>query len=198
MAKNKKPFFFKRWMNGLSNLLEDWLFPAAVENETTVSKSFWYCLLSGFLGGIIMMIVMMVNGEAKGGKVDNIGSYMPIIIAAVLSLVFIVLHIVKSLPQYEDAKSKILRGVFVFFWCLIGFGLGVLLGYMAFIAIILLIIIWFIWNLIFGSNGSSGRKWKLDNGDEVSEKKGLLGEKYYESKEGKEYEKVDDNTFEEK
>ena len=52
---------------------------------------------------------------------------------------------------------------------------------------------------LFDGGGSKKRRFSLDNGDKVTEKSGLFGEKYYEGRSGKSYE-TDDNgrTFSEK
>ncbi len=52
---------------------------------------------------------------------------------------------------------------------------------------------------LFDGGGSKKKRFSLDNGDEVTEKSGLFGEKYYEGRSGKSYE-TDDNgrTFSEK
>ena len=52
---------------------------------------------------------------------------------------------------------------------------------------------------LFDGGGSKKRRFSLDNGDKVTEKSGLFGEKYYEGRSGKSYD-TDDNgrTFSEK
>ena len=61
------------------------------------------------------------------------------------------------------------------------------------IALVLLII------ALFDGGGSKKRRFSLDNGDEVTEKSGLFGEKYYEGRSGKSYETNDNGrTFSEK
>ena len=52
---------------------------------------------------------------------------------------------------------------------------------------------------LFDGGGSKKRRFSLDNGDKVTEKSGLFGEKYYEGRSGKSY-ATDDNgkTFSEK
>ena len=52
---------------------------------------------------------------------------------------------------------------------------------------------------LFDGGGSKKRRFSLDNGDEVTEKSGLFGEKYYEGRSGKSYETNDNGrTFSEK
>lgn len=74
----------------------------------------------------------------------------------------------------------------------------------AFYVVIAIIVIWFVATVAFGAiggggNGSGRRKWRLDNGDEVTEWKGFLGDKLYTGMGGKEYETDDDGkTFREK
>lgn len=68
-----------------------------------------------------------------------------------------------------------------------------------FVVVVIVLIIWIAFSIMAGDSGSSGRKrWKLDNGDEVVEQKGLFGEKTYKSRWGsQEYEK-DGDKFREK
>lgn len=52
---------------------------------------------------------------------------------------------------------------------------------------------------LFDGGGSKKKRFSLDNGDEVTEKSGLFGEKYYEGRSGKSYETNDNGrTFSEK
>ena len=52
---------------------------------------------------------------------------------------------------------------------------------------------------LFDGGGSKKRRFSLDNGDKVTEKSGLFGEKYYEDRSGKSYETNDNGrTFSEK
>jgi hypothetical protein len=52
---------------------------------------------------------------------------------------------------------------------------------------------------LFDGGVSKKKRFSLDNGDEVTEKSGLFGEKYYEGRSGKSYETNDNGrTFSEK
>ena len=83
-------------------------------------------------------------------------------------------------------------------------GLGMLLSAIVIVVCALvvgLLLLALVFTLLAGGSGSSGggkRKWRLDDGTEVEESSGLLGEKYYRGNDGKNYEKGSGDTFTER
>jgi hypothetical protein len=51
---------------------------------------------------------------------------------------------------------------------------------------------------VFGSSFGTKKRIRLDNGDELTVEKGVVGEEYITSSSGKKYERVSGNNFREK
>lgn len=83
----------------------------------------------------------------------------------------------------------------------------IMLGIIAIYIVTGLVALWIVLTIISIANGDgiplgggSGkkRKWKLNDGDTVTEEKDLFGEKHYRDSSGREYDKTGTNTFREK
>ena len=177
--KNKKTFFFKRWMVGLSNVMDRWLFNFTDENGETMGKTFWWALVAGFFGGGICIAPQIFS---DGDGITPTGRTATII-SSILALVFMVLYGYRNILIFESTKSRILRGVFIFVWGLVGYGLGYLLGAVIVGAIIALFILWFMLKMfgaaVFEGGGGGGgsrrssnnepERFKLDDGTVVED-----------------------------
>lgn len=165
-GKGKKTFFFKRWMTGLSNVLDRWLFNYTSENGVTFGETFWMALVVGFIGGgisIAPQIFSEGNGITPTGQVATI-------ISSSIALILIVIYGYGNILSFESTKKRILRGVFIFIWGIFGYGFGYLLGAVIVGFVILLIFLWFILKLFgtaaFGSSSSSSGSSSSNNKNE--------------------------------
>lgn len=160
-ANGKKPFFFKRWLVGLSDLLDNKLFHITPDSGKTIGNFFWKLFVIGFiLGGINMIVSFFPNGGNYGlSIVEKIS-----IIAGVLLLAPFIWKVINSSCHFEEAKLRILRVLFVIFWCLIGLALGFLMGQLIVAAVIAIIALWLFLKvlgaMVFEDTGNSGKRRK--------------------------------------
>lgn len=176
-GKEKKPFFFKRWMTALSNVMDRWLFQFEGDKGETMAKTFWWVLIAGFVGGGITIAPQIF---ASGSEITPAGR-IATIISSSLALLLLVMYGYRNIPLFETTKTKILRGVFIYVWGLIGYGLGYMLGAVIVAAVIAIAILWLFLKMfgamVFGGSGSdsssSSRNRKetivLDDGTEVED-----------------------------
>lgn len=161
-------------------------------------NSIFYTLLSIVFVGVVPALLSGLNINLF--LVSSIPSLL-------YTAIYLFIYLRKRVPMIEGRK----------WWYCIQASLGLIFGFTVItlpIALLLTIIYISVWVflallalwlvlLIIGGGSSSGsskkRKWRLDNGDEVTESKGLLGESYYDGKSGKSYDTNDGgNTFYEK
>ncbi len=197
-ANGKKTFFLKRWLVGLSDAVDHWLFKEVPGNNPTVGKTFWIITIIGFVAGAITAAVTTFSKDPSTGKIGT----LEIVIVAAIFLIPMVMYAIPSIRQFDTVKTRILRGVFIFFWCLFGGALGFGLGVIVVIVVLLILALWLILKMfgaaIFGeTGGGSKRSWRLDNGTKVTEETDLLGGKTYSGDDGRSYERTSDNTFRE-
>lgn len=177
-TKEKKPFFFKRWMTGLSNVMDRWLFSFSSENGETMGNTFWWALVAGFLGGGITIAPQIF---ASGNEITPAGRVATIITSSI-SLILLVIYGYRNILLFESTKTRILRGVFIFVWGIIGYGLGYLLGAIIVAAVIALVLLWFVLKMfgtaLFESGSSRSRsndncnepeKFELEDGTVVKD-----------------------------
>lgn len=191
---NAKEFFLKRWMRSLIEWADDKFFPTAVDGKPTfslVSQTFTVSFIAGVIIGICTMI-------SNGGDGPLVGIVSAVASAAVLLLY--VLYIIKDIKRFETTGMKVGRGIYVFILNSITASVAMTLAVFVLVAVIFIAVVYFLLGVIFGFDSNSGKKkkYRLDNGDEVTEESGLLGEKYYTGTSGKSYDKVSDDTFTEK
>lgn len=168
-VKEKKPFFFKRWMTGLSNAIDRWLFNLDGEGGETMAQTFWWVLITGFLGGGITIAPQLFS---DGDGITPVGR-MATIISSALALILIVLYGYRNIPLLETVNTRILRGLFIFVWGLIGYGLGYMLGAIVVAAVIALFILWLFLKvlgaMIFDGSGSKSSSSSSSNSDDDEE-----------------------------
>ena len=197
---SRKTFFLKRWLVGLGDAMDRWLFKLTPESDNTIGNTFWASLVIGFFFGAIGTAVYLYYSVFKHSRFPSIDTGL-IIIVACISLVPMVIYGIKSIPTFATTKERILRGLFIFGWCLVGIALGVGLGIAVIYVAALVLVVWLVLKIfgmaIFGERGGSGT-WRLDDGTKVTETSGLLGEKYYEGDNGRSYVRTSDTTFTEK
>lgn len=152
---------------------------------------------------VVTPLWLKFGWNLEGNLALSLCIFLPILILTVLYLVF---YLRKRLPMIEGRKWWYCIQVvlaFLFGGNVILLPIYVLVGLLvvAFYVVIALILLWIALAMIGGSSGGSKgrRKWKLDNGDEVTETKGILGESYYTGTSGTSYETNDGgDTFYEK
>lgn len=164
MAKNGKPFFLKRWMTGMTNAFDKWLFKYTPEQGETLGNTFWWVIVAGFVGGISYAIKSM-----NDTRTDGYGTffYIALAVAGVLAIYYGI----RNVPQMENLKKMIFRGLWILVWCAMGFGLGVTAGIFVVFAVIFIFIVWIMLkmfgvSLLEGGGGSrSSRRSNDDSND---------------------------------
>lgn len=161
------------------------------------------CLyISICLGAIMGFVVAIYSMVCSENPFDLGFSSWGIVCHIIPYLLFLTIAacFYKAFSVEEKLSRCIWRSLFMLGACLLGF-VGGLLGS---IITLILVCLWVALKVILAmlggsSSGGKKRKWKLDNGDEVTEEKGLCGESYYTGSSGKSYETNDGgDTFHEK
>lgn len=192
MSKQKKPFFLKRWIESLCGWLDKVVFPSVPDRAGAVAVPFWWSLLVSFAFGLAGAIRTLFKGN------PDTFIHVVIILALVVVAAFVIPFLVKDLPFFDSTGKKIGRAVFVLAICGIAFFVGFYLANLVMILAIIALALWIVKEVVFGSSSGAKKKIRLDNGDELTVEKGVVGEEYYTSSSGKEYERVSGNTFQEK
>ncbi len=140
-------------------------------------------------------------------RFESMNGILGFILAAIPGLLFTTLYTInylkKRLPIIQGRKwwycIQAILGLWFGFYAIIA-PIAILAGllYAAFIVVVIVLVLWIALAIFTGSTGSSNgkRRWRLDNGDEVTEEKGLFGEKTYRGSWGKTYEKDGDDFIE--
>ncbi|MBO4282379.1 MAG: hypothetical protein J5873_04220 [Bacteroidales bacterium] len=157
----KKPFFFKRWLVRLSDLLDNKLFHITPDSGKTIGNFFWMLFVIGFiLGGINITVSLLQNGGDYGLNIVKKIS----IIAGMPLLAPFIWKVINCSCHFEEAKFRILRALFVFVWCLIGIALGFLLGQLIVAAVITIIALWLLLKvlgaMVFEDTGNGNKRKK--------------------------------------
>lgn len=190
---NGKEFFLKRWMRSLVEWLDDKLFSMAAPAEKPTFKLLTQVFTVTFFGGLVIGVCSLFsNGE--------VGPFMSVLGVGLLIavLVFYVLFLLNDIKRFEKTGHKVWRGIYLFILCNITGSIAMSLAVFGIIIAVMLLVLYVVLALLFGSDSSSGKRYRLDNGDEVKEERGLLGETYYTGSSGRSYDKNSDGTFTEK
>ncbi len=134
----------------------------------------------------VSIMISALSGGAVGlmsitdGDMDSVAVFM-----AVNAVSFIILNVAESIMTAKDTRTIILRSLLM----TLAIALASAVGYFAAMVVVIIVAIWLILlaiSLIFSGGSSSGRRrGTLSDGTEVEETgSGLLGEKYYTSKDG--------------
>ena len=141
--------------------------------------------------------------QTVGVLIALVSTFLPLIL-------FVAFYVKKRLPLIQGRKwwyiiqitlAFLFGGYVIILPMVVVIGITVALAVAAFYIFIALAFIWLLLTMLAGgpSGGSKRRKWKLDNGDEVTEEKGILGESYYTGQGGTSYDTDDGGeTFYEK
>lgn len=151
------------------------------------------------------LLICILLGILWGGSSFLNGMFdldINIYISATLAIVSILTgyNIAESIIATNSAKIATMRSLMMAGFMILGVILGVI-GSVILLAILTIIIcIYLIFIILTGSTyGGGQKKWKLDNGDVVTEEKGMFGEKYYTGSSGQNYETDNDGeSFREK
>lgn len=123
----------------------------------------------------------------------------PFVVAAGMLLHVGVLNIAESVIAARTAKIALLRALLFTVCLLAAFGLG----YVGSVVVLTIVAIWVIALFAGGAlesigNSKGGKRFKLEDGTEVTEKSGLFGEKTYHGNDGCEYETTDRTYYHKK
>jgi hypothetical protein len=190
---NGKEFFLKRWMRSLVEWLDGQLFSMAAPAEKPTFKLIAQVFtVTFFVGLVIGVCSLFTNGEV-GPFISILGVGLSIAV-----LVFYVLFLLNDVKRFEKTGHKVWRGIYLFVLCSITGSVAAFLAASAIFVAVAFLVLYIVFAMLFGSDSGSGKRYRLDNGDEVKEERGLLGETYYTGSSGKSYDKNFDGTFSEK
>lgn len=169
---NSRPFFFKRWMLGLGNAYDRWLFGFTPRNGETVANTHWWAVVLGIIAG--------VTGAAKSIFSDSIEpSGLVLSIAGGIALIIAAVYAFKNIPMFNGVVRKLLRLFFILAVSAIGFSFGYIVGMLLGAVVIVVVILWLFIKVLFamlansGSSSSSSstvkKRYNLDDGTEVEE-----------------------------
>lgn len=150
-------------------------------NKYLSTLSLLFCMLIGIIWGGSRYIESLFDWNIE------------VSLTASLAMVCVLIgyNIAESIIATDSAKIALLRTLMMLVIMVLGFVAG-LIGSVILLAILTLVIaiylfITFIQLLLNGGPNDGKRRWKLDNGDVVTEQKGLMGESYYRGSSGKDY-----------
>ncbi len=166
-------FFLKRWVFGISNALDRWLFCAGYRGES-VGNTNWWAFLMGLIAGSVSGVKHVVT-DSPSAEVFSLS------VAGIVATVVSIVYLTKNLQYYPSAGKKLWRILFVAVLCGLGFGAGFLIGSVVVMfvvaALILVVLVKVLFAMLssFGgtSSSSSGngqkKRYHLDDGTEVEE-----------------------------
>ena len=199
-----KKFNLLVWLyNGLNRLDERFFRKEHPDYCSNFSLHVLVMTLLGLLSVALMALVVRLTHRIPGQTSIS----FVLMMTNMLFLGYWLYFLSKRLPLLGSVGRKIGYLAFTFvFLVLIGpvlfpLVLAVILLLLALqIALWLLaVVVWVIDLFNGGSGGGRGKRWRLDNGDEVKERSGLFGDKTYTGRSGRSYETHDGGeTFREK
>lgn len=163
-------FFLKRWVSGISNALDRWLFCAGYRGES-VGNTNWWAFLMGLIAGSVSGVKHVVTDSPGAERLS-------LSIAGIVVTIVAVVYLSKTLRYYPSVGKKLLRVLFVAVICSLGFGAGFLLGSIVVMFIILVLILVILVKVLFATLGRSSstentsrpkKHYYLDDGTEVEE-----------------------------
>ena len=171
---------------------------------------------------LIYLAVWWVSAPLLSGLLllieDNMSTNIPGAVGIPLVIIALILPLALFVIFYTKKRTPLIQGRKWWYVIQIMFGfmfggffisapivgmivITVMLAVAAFYILIALAVLWFVFTMILGGSigGSKRRRWKLNNGDVVTEEKGILGESYYTGQGGTSYDTDDGgDTFYEK
>lgn len=203
--EKKQSWFLKHWFTTLLSRLDFALFNTKATKEIPdLSAVTWRNTCMFF---IIMFASVLFTAFAKHELKQTVLDWA-IGGCFVLVLVSCILYLKNTLEAFPSTGLKVWRTAFVLLinglcCCLAIIAINLTVFFVLF-AIVGAIIYFFLLEGISSDSSNSKskrkskRKWKLDNGDTVTESKGICGESYYDGDSGRSYDRNSDGTFSEK
>lgn len=160
-----------------------------------------------FIGFQVSSVLSFLLSSLFITTFDTMNGYLGIALSAIPVLLFVTLYTInylkKRLPIIQGRKwwycIQAILGLWFGFYAIIA-PIAILAGllYAAFVVVVIVLVLWIALAIFTGSTSSSNgkRRWRLDNGDEVTEEKGLFGETTYRGSWGKTYDKDGDDFIE--
>ncbi len=173
-------------------------------------NSLIYLAVNFVVPSLILTIIMGIFAATDTAITQTVGVLIALVSTFLPLILFVALYVKKRLPLIQGRKwwyviqitlAFLFGGSVIILPMVVVIGITVALAVAAFYIFIALAFIWLLLTMLAGgpSGGSKRRKWKLDNGDEVTEEKGILGESYYTGQGGTSYDTDDGGeTFYEK
>lgn len=173
-------------------------------------NSLIYLAVNFVVPSLILTIIMGIFAATDTAISQTVGVLIALVSTFLPLILFVALYVKKRLPLIQGRKwwyviqitlAFLFGGYVIILPMVVVIGITVALAVAAFYIFIALAFIWLLLTMLAGgpSGGSKRRKWKLDNGDEVTEEKGILGESYYTGQGGTSYDTDDGGeTFYEK
>ncbi len=173
-------------------------------------NSLIYLAVNFVVPSLILTIIMGIFVATDTAITQTVGVLIALVSTFLPLILFVALYVKKRLPLIQGRKwwyviqitlAFLFGGSVIILPMVVVIGITVALAVAAFYIFIALAFIWLLLTMLAGgpSSGSKRRKWKLDNGDEVTEEKGILGESYYTGQGGTSYDTDDGGeTFYEK
>lgn len=199
--ENKQSWFLKHWCTTLLSRLDFALFNTKATKEIPDLSAVTWRNISVFF--IVMFASVLCTAFAKRELRETVldwaigGSFVFVLTSCIL-------YLKNTLEAFPSTGLKVWRAAFV----LIINGLCCSLAIMAVNLAVFFVLFAVVGGIVYfflvggikgaSSSGKSKRKWKLDNGDTVTESKGICGESYYDGDSGRSYDRNSDGTFQEK
>lgn len=173
-------------------------------------NSLIYLAVNFVVPSLILTIIMGIFAATDTAISQTVGVLIALVSTFLPLILFVAFYVKKRLPLIQGRKwwyviqitlAFLFGGSVIILPMVVVIGITVALAVAAFYIFIALAFIWLLLTMLAGgpSGGSKRRKWKLDNGDEVTEEKGILGESYYTGQGGTSYDTDDGGeTFYEK
>lgn len=173
-------------------------------------NSLIYLAVNFVVPSLILTIIMGIFAATDTAISQTVGVLIALVSTFLPLILFVALYVKKRLPLIQGRKwwyviqitlAFLFGGSVIILPMVVVIGITVALAVAAFYIFIALAFIWLLLTMLAGGSGggSKRRKWKLDNGDEVTEEKGILGESYYTGQGGTSYDTDDGGeTFYEK
>ena len=165
-------------------------------------QSLIYLAVNLVVPSLILTIIMGIFAAAETAISQPVGVFLALVSSLLPLILFVTFYVKKRLLLIQGRKWWYVIQITLAFWfggyviilpMVVVIGITVALAVVAIYVLIALAVLWIALTMITGGSGggSKRRRWKLDNGDEVTEEKGLLGESYYTGQGGTSYDTND-------
>ena len=146
---NSRPFFFKRWMLGLGNEYDRWLFGFTPRHGETIANTHWWAIVLGIVAGLIGAVKSLIASNPEP-------EVFSMSIASGIAFVIAIVYVIKNVPLFASVAKKILRTIYILFVCSVGFSFGYFLGMLVGMLVIAVVILRYFIKMLFAILGSAG------------------------------------------